>query len=87
MIEIVSAEMINRLISDNIIERYENQDCEIFVKNCRVIQCFNCCQQYKHIEKICRNESKCDHYVDQKFELKLYREDLRETPKMRCMSA
>ena len=50
-------------MSDDIIEDYENKDCEIFVKECRITQCFNC-QQYDHIDKACRNQTRCDHCVD-----------------------
>ena len=63
-IEVVSAKMINRLINDDIIEDYKNKDCEIFVKECRMTQCFNC-QQYEYIDKICKNLTRCDHCVDQ----------------------
>ena len=32
----------------------------MFVKECRVIQCFNC-YKYNHIDKKCKNVTKCDH--------------------------
>ena len=32
----------------------------MFVKKCKIVQCFNC-YKYKHIDKKCKNVIKCDH--------------------------
>ena len=63
IIEIVSANTINRLMSDDIIEDFKNKNCEIFVKEYRITQCFNC-QQYNYINKACRTQTRCNHCVD-----------------------
>ncbi len=59
IIELVSFEMTNRLIKDDLLNDYFHRVCEYFEKKCRIKQCF-WCQKYDHVNKACRNDEKCD---------------------------
>jgi hypothetical protein len=69
IIEFVSAKMTNRLIKDDLLNDYFYRACEYFEKECRFKQCFRC-QKYDHVNKVCRNDVKCDfcayeHFFDE----------------------
>ena len=59
-LEIATAEMANSLVSEGMIEDYELKVCERSLKECRIIQCFNC-WEYGHIAKACRHQTRCGH--------------------------
>ncbi len=59
IIELVSFEMTNRLIKNDLLNDYSHRVCEYFEKKCRIKQCFRC-QKYDHVSKACRNDEKCD---------------------------
>ena len=59
-IEVATAEMANRLITEGLMESYEIKDCERFTRGCTMTQCFNC-QKYGHIGRACRNPAACGH--------------------------
>ena len=58
--EVATAEMANRLISEGLIEDHELKDCERFTRGCTMTQCFNC-KKYGHRGKTCRNPAACGH--------------------------
>ena len=58
IIEVATAEMANRLIDEGLIEGSDIKICELFDKNCRIFQCFNC-HKYGHSAKVCRNATAC----------------------------
>ncbi len=60
IIEIISAEMINRLIKKELLDDYTHFICDYFEKKCRIKQCFKC-QWYKHVNETCRNAKRCEH--------------------------
>jgi hypothetical protein len=47
------------LIKDELLNDYFHRVCEYFEKKCRIKQCF-WCQKYNHVNKVCRNDEKCD---------------------------
>ncbi len=59
IIEIVSSEMTNRLIKEELLNEHTHLICEYFEKECRIKQCFKC-QRYDHVSKTCRNSKKCE---------------------------
>jgi hypothetical protein len=59
IIEIVSSEMTNRLIKEELLNENTHLVCEYFEKECRIKQCFKC-QRYDHVSKTCRNSKKCE---------------------------
>ncbi len=63
IVKIHNAEQINRLIRDNLLHKYSQISCELFINNCRIKQCFNC-QRYDHIDEICRHERRCSICVE-----------------------
>ena len=56
--EVATAEIANRLITEGLIEDYEIKDCEHFTRGCTMTQCFNC-QKYGHIGRSSRNPAAC----------------------------
>ena len=59
-IEVTTAQMANRLITEGLIDGSEVKECERFCNGCQVRQCFNC-QQYGHIAAKCRERTRCGH--------------------------
>ncbi len=51
--------MINKLIKNDLLNDYSHWVCEYFEKKCRIKQCFRC-QKYDHVNKVLRNNEKCD---------------------------
>ncbi len=66
IIELISFETTNRLIKDELLNDYSHRVCEYFEKKCRIKQCFRC-QKYDHVNKICRNDEKCDFCASEHF--------------------
>ena len=60
MIEVGTPAMANRLVREGLIDDCTMKNCELFTKECRMTQCFNC-YQYGHIAKRCHNPTKCGH--------------------------
>lgn len=60
MIEVATPAMANRLVRAGLIDECTMRNCELFFKECRMTQCFNC-QQYGHIANRCNNPTKCGH--------------------------
>ena len=58
--EVATAEMPNRIITEGLIEDYEIKDSERFTRGCTMTQCFNC-QKYGHTGRSCRNPAACGH--------------------------
>ena len=48
---------INLLISKDLLFHSKLKNCELFHKNCRIMQCFNC-YEYEHIVRVCQKEKK-----------------------------
>jgi len=44
------------------VEGYDIKTCELFDRNCRIIQYFNC-QRYSYIKKACRKRITCGFYT------------------------
>jgi hypothetical protein len=59
IIKLINSEMTNRLIKNNLLNYYSHRVCEYFEMKCRIKQCFRC-QKYDHVNKVCRNDEKCD---------------------------
>ncbi len=59
IIELINSETTNKLIKDELLNDYFHRVCEYFEKKCRIKQCF-WCQKYNHVNKVCRNDEKCD---------------------------
>ena len=60
MIEVGTPAMANRLVREGLIDDSTMKNCELFTKECRMTQCFNC-HLYGHIAKRCKNPTKCRH--------------------------
>ncbi len=59
IIELISFEMINKLIKNDLLNDYFHRVCEYLEKKCKIKQCFRC-QKYDHVNKAWRNDEKCD---------------------------
>lgn len=59
-IEVATATMANKLITEGLIENFEIKKCKRFTRGCTITQCFNC-QRCGHVEKTCRNSTACGH--------------------------
>jgi hypothetical protein len=59
IIELVNSVTTNKLIKDELLNDYSHWVCEYFEKKCKIKQCF-WCQKYDHVNKVCRNNEKCD---------------------------
>jgi hypothetical protein len=78
--KIVIVEMTNRVLFEDLMKIFEIKECERFIKNCILRQCFNC-QKYEHIEKHCRivvvcekcvmkhHISECDSSITEKYKM------------------
>ena len=62
IIETEFSEKINRIIIEKILKEKNKKNAIIFSRKSKIIQCFNC-YKYDHIEKMCKNLTKCDHCV------------------------
>ncbi len=58
IMKIYSVVTINRLIKENLLNKYSHRTYEYFDKDCKLKQCFNC-QRYEHIEKSYKYERRC----------------------------
>lgn len=58
--EVNTAAMANRLITEGLIANYEIKDYEQFINGCTMTQCYNC-QKYGHIGKLYQNKTTCDY--------------------------
>jgi hypothetical protein len=57
-ISVAEPEQANVLIRSHLIWDYELHDCEPFIGECQVTQCFQC-YQYGHLARMCRNTPRC----------------------------
>jgi hypothetical protein len=57
-ISVAEPEQANVLIRSGLIWDYELHDCEPFIGECQVTQCFRC-YQYGHLARMCRNTPRC----------------------------
>ena len=62
IIEIEFSKKTNRIITEKFLKEKSRKNAIIFSKECKITQCFNC-YEYEHIEKMCKNLTKCDHCV------------------------
>lgn len=60
LIETTSPHTANQIINDGLIINYEVKHCEMFDKNCKITQCYNC-YRYGHIATRCRHPTRCGH--------------------------
>ena len=56
------SEQINRIIIEKFLKK-SKKDAVKFVRKCRITQCFNCYEN-DHIDKKCKNVTKCDHCAE-----------------------
>ena len=54
------SEKINKIIIEEFLKEKNKKKAVIFSRKNKIIQCFNC-YKYNHIEKICKNFTKCDY--------------------------
>ena len=54
------SEKINRIIIEKFLKEKSKKNAVIFSRKSKITQCFNC-YEYDHIEKMCKNFTKCDH--------------------------
>ena len=66
IIEIDFSKTTNRFIKKNIVENHKLKICKYFNKENKLTQYFNC-QQYKYINKVCKNVIKYDYYAENYF--------------------
>ena len=50
--------MINQLMNVSMLNTYHECACELFKKNCCIIQCFKC-QKFDHMIRFCRKNQHC----------------------------
>ena len=62
-IETKFSEQINRIIIEKILKEKSKKNAVKFVRKCKIIQCFNC-YKYEHIDKKCKNITKCNHCAE-----------------------
>ena len=60
IIETEFSKEINRIIIEKFLKEESKKNAVIFSRENKIIQCFNC-YEYDHIEKMCKNFTKCDH--------------------------
>ena len=51
---------VNRFIVETLLKKKNKKNAMMFVKECKIIQYFNC-YEYEHIDKKCKNVTKCNH--------------------------
>ena len=54
------SEKIIKIIIEEFLKERSKKNAVIFSRKSRITQCFNC-YKYDHIEKMCKNFTKCDH--------------------------
>ncbi len=64
IIEVYSVEQSNKLIKDDLWNKYTHVTYKLFVNNCRIKQYFHC-QRYDHIINVCRYKRRCSIYFEQ----------------------
>jgi hypothetical protein len=57
-ISVAEPEQANILIQGGLVWDYQLHDCEPYIGECQITQCFNC-YQYGHLAKMCRNIQQC----------------------------
>ena len=60
IVETELSKKFNRIIFEKFLKESSRKNAMMFVKECKMIQCFNC-YEYEHIDKKCKNVMKCDH--------------------------
>ena len=58
IVEVASATQANRLIEEGLVEGYDEKQCELFDKTCRLTLCFRC-HKYGHRSRACKNDPFC----------------------------
>lgn len=58
IVEVAIEAMANRLMNVSMIDAYQECECELFEKNCRITQCFRCFE-FGHMVKSCRKDQRC----------------------------
>jgi hypothetical protein len=60
IMEVATSAQANRMIKEGVSIGAEIKICELFARECRLSQCFNC-HQYGHIAPKCRGATRCGH--------------------------
>ncbi len=58
IVKIAIKAMINQLMNVSMLNAYHKCACELFEKNCHIIQCFRC-QKFDHMIKFCKKNQRC----------------------------
>jgi len=62
ILKLSSAKKANLVIKKGLVKEYDIKTCELFDRNCRIIQYFNC-QRYNYIKKTCKKRIACGFYT------------------------
>ncbi len=63
IVEIAIEAMMNQLMNVSMLNSYQECACELFKKNCCIIQCFRC-HEFDHMIKFCRKNQRCKKCAD-----------------------